>query len=416
MASNGHDGFAPSDIFQAVSAPPPSASSNRRGEIETLNVRFTGSGSEYFRIWIVNLLLTLVTLTLYLPFARARRLAYFQNNTFVGQDPLGFHADPWKMFRGYLVVAAFGVTYWAVTRFLPAFGWVALLVFMALWPMLWRASLQFRLRNTSWRGVRLAFLGDIKGAYSAMLPYFLPALAFVGLLPHEPGEVPADKSEIQRMLVLVGVVVLGFAFSMPWLWKRLKAYQHGGYAFTRERAKFIATTGQFYKLCFKIAGVGLLVVAGVGTLISAGLLAFAGASTHHLDKSVLSSGSLSVMMIIGGTVLALYILVPLIVGAYIGSRMQNLLWSTTRSQHLRLHSDLRMGPLLRLNGVNWLLMVITLGLYWPFAKVRMARLKLEAMSVDIEGSVDHWTAQASSDNPGALGDAADDFLGIDMGL
>jgi uncharacterized membrane protein YjgN (DUF898 family) len=122
------------------------------------------------------------------------------------------------------------------------------------------------------------------------------------------------------------------------------------------------------------------------------------------------------MMIIGGTVLALYILVPLIVGAYIGSRMQNLLWSTTRSQHLRLHSDLRMGPLLRLTGVNWLLMVITLGLYWPFAKVRMARLKLEAMSVDIEGSVDHWTAQASSDNPGALGDAADDFLGIDMGL
>ena len=68
--------------------------------LQTLSIRFTGSGSEYFRIWIVNLLLILVTFTLYWPFARARRIAYFQNNTVVGQDPLGFHANPWKMFRG----------------------------------------------------------------------------------------------------------------------------------------------------------------------------------------------------------------------------------------------------------------------------------------------------------------------------
>jgi Bacterial protein of unknown function (DUF898) len=39
-----------------------------------LDVRFTGSGSEYFRIWIVNLLLMLVTLSLYYPWAKVRRL------------------------------------------------------------------------------------------------------------------------------------------------------------------------------------------------------------------------------------------------------------------------------------------------------------------------------------------------------
>lgn len=31
------------------------------------DVAFTGSGSEYFRIWIVNILLTLVTFGLYTP-------------------------------------------------------------------------------------------------------------------------------------------------------------------------------------------------------------------------------------------------------------------------------------------------------------------------------------------------------------
>jgi uncharacterized membrane protein YjgN (DUF898 family) len=42
-----------------------------------LPIRFTGSGSEYFRIWAVNLLLIVVTLGLYLPFAKARRIRYF---------------------------------------------------------------------------------------------------------------------------------------------------------------------------------------------------------------------------------------------------------------------------------------------------------------------------------------------------
>ncbi|AOW14275.1 hypothetical protein LPB72_04080 [Hydrogenophaga crassostreae] len=419
MASNGPDDFAQTEIFKPEGAPAQAAQNSSPGNVETLNIHFTGSGSEYFRIWIVNLLLTLVTLTLYLPFARARRMAYFQNNTFVGQDPLGFHADSWKMFRGYLVVAAFGIAYWAVTNFLPSFGWIALLVFMALWPLLWRASLQFRLRNTSWRGVRLAFLGDTKGAYSAMLPFFLPALAFVGLLPIDPNDpnvASVDENQLKIMFAAAGVIVVGFVLLMPWFWKRLKTYQHGGYAFTQERADFTATAGQFYKLYFKVGGVGLLVLAGMGTLISAGLVAFAGASMSNLDAAALSSGSWSVMMIIGGVVMALYIVVPLVVGAYAGSRMQNLLWSNTQSQRLRLHSDLRMWPLLRMSLVNWLLIVITLGLFWPFAKVRLSRLKLESMLVEIEGNVDDWVAQASQDPQGALGDAAGDFFGIDMGL
>ena len=64
------------------------------------------SGSEYFRIWVVNLLLTVVTLGLYLPFARARQLRYFHENTLIDGAPLAFHGDPWKMLRGYLIIGA----------------------------------------------------------------------------------------------------------------------------------------------------------------------------------------------------------------------------------------------------------------------------------------------------------------------
>ena len=49
-----------------------------------LALRFTGSGSEYFRIWIVNLLLTVVTFGIYFPYAKARKLRYFHENTLIG--------------------------------------------------------------------------------------------------------------------------------------------------------------------------------------------------------------------------------------------------------------------------------------------------------------------------------------------
>jgi uncharacterized membrane protein YjgN (DUF898 family) len=385
---------------------------------QTLDIRFTGSGSEYFRIWIVNLLLTLVTLTLYLPFARARRMAYFQNNTLVGGDPLGFHADPWKMFRGYLLVLVLGVSYSAVSNFMPSLSWVALLVFAALWPALWRASLQFRLRNTSWRGVRLAFVGDLKSAYLAMLPFFIPALAFALLMP-DVGDPEAVSSEVaQQVATVSGLVILGFMVLLPWLWARIKAYQHGGYAFAQERTEFTAGAKRFYGLSIKITGVSLLVLMGLGTLMGVLFGALVALGMVSLgDFGNLGEGAGLLLMVGGGAVLAMvYVLWPLIVGSYMTSRFQNLLWSNTRSPHIRFTSQLKLAPLMRVNIVNWVLIALTLGLYWPFAKVRSARIRLEAMSVQVDGDVDQWVSDSLQQPAGVIGDAAGDFFGIDMGL
>jgi hypothetical protein len=51
--------------------------------VQVIPLRFTGSGSEYFRIWIVNSLLLVLTLGLYMPWARVRKLRYVYGNTVV---------------------------------------------------------------------------------------------------------------------------------------------------------------------------------------------------------------------------------------------------------------------------------------------------------------------------------------------
>ena len=83
---------------------------------------------------------------------------------------------------------------------------------------------------------------------------------------------------------------------------------------------------------------------------------------------------------------------------------------------MQFQSALRFGPLLRVTLVNWLLILLTLGLFWPFAKVRATRVRLEAVSLQVHGDVDHWVAEAQTPGQGVLGDAAGDFFGFDMGL
>lgn len=142
-----HDATAADGPWLPVPADP--------GGEHRLPLRFIGSGSEHFRIWIVNLLFTLVTLGLYNPFAKVRRLRYFHGATEVGGHPLSFHADPWKMLRGYLLVMLLFAACGGAGRFSPVAGAVAFCIIAALWPALWHSSLRFRLANTGWRGLRL---------------------------------------------------------------------------------------------------------------------------------------------------------------------------------------------------------------------------------------------------------------------
>jgi len=387
---------------------------------QRLAVEFTGSGSEYFRIWLVNLLLTLVTLSLYHPFAKARKLAYFHGNTLVGGQPLGFHGNPWKMLRGYLLMLLFGVAYGVSSRFSPVAALVAAASFVLLWPALWRASLQFRLGNTSWRGLRFGFDGSLGGAYRSMLPALLPWAGFVAaaLLAPQPMPAEADAVAVPDAVapistagfgVLIGVTVLVTLLAMPLALAWIKRYQHGHYLYAGQRSRLEANTGAFYLYALKTIGVTLLVlVVGGATLGGLAAIGFAGAAAgagQHFATGLLVIGTL-----------ACYASYFVIVMPYGQSRLQNLVWGGTRSQALQCHSVLRLWPLGRLTLKNLVLTILTLGLYWPFAAIATARMKLQALDVEVDGDIAQWQAGVDAGTQDATGDAAGDFFGIDLGL
>lgn len=69
-----------------------------------VRAKFTGSASEYFGIWIVNVLLTIVTIGIYSAWAKVRRNRYFYGNTVLLGRAFEYHATGKQIFLGRAIV------------------------------------------------------------------------------------------------------------------------------------------------------------------------------------------------------------------------------------------------------------------------------------------------------------------------
>jgi uncharacterized membrane protein YjgN (DUF898 family) len=69
----------------------------------TLPVEFNGNGFEYFKIWIVNLCLSVITLGIYSAWAKVRRISYFYGNTRIDGHSFSYLADPVKILIGRII-------------------------------------------------------------------------------------------------------------------------------------------------------------------------------------------------------------------------------------------------------------------------------------------------------------------------
>ena len=132
-------------------------------------LHFTGTGAEYFGIWIVNLLLTIVTLGIYSAWAKVRRLQYFYRHTELAGSSFDFHGSPIRILIGRVIALAMLIAYNYSVRLHSPLTIVILVALAVVMPWLLRNSFRFRLYNTSWRGTRFHFRGSVGGAYRVFL-------------------------------------------------------------------------------------------------------------------------------------------------------------------------------------------------------------------------------------------------------
>lgn len=146
---------------------------------KTTPIVFTGKASEYFGIWIVNLLLSIVTLGIYSAWAKVRRKKYFYNNTLIENVGFDYHAKPMSILKGRIIAFVLFALYVYGKGSSPILaGVLVLLFFLALPWLIVRGSL-FNARNTSHRGLRFDFKGTVNQAIRVYIG--LPMLTFFTL-------------------------------------------------------------------------------------------------------------------------------------------------------------------------------------------------------------------------------------------
>jgi len=356
-------------------------------------LRFTGEGGEYFRIWLVNTLLTLLTLGVYSPWAKVRKARWFWRNTQLDGVAFQYHGEPLAILRGRLLALVLLAAYSLSGHLARAVSLTILAALGALAPWLFLKSQRFKLANTSWRGLRFGFDSTVGSAYSAVLP---GVLLWLGLAA-------AGGAALEHP-ALVAAVGLAFAFSVPGLHARLKGYQHGHARFGNVRFELDRCTGAFYGLYLKAAAAMLAVGVAGGAVVGLSMATRLREATGGPPWPVLVAGYLLVF------------LGYLVVGPFFAARAQQIVWPRTHGGPIRFATRIAAWPLLKLVVRSVLLTVLTLGLYWPYAAVALARYRIECVSLRSSAPLEVVAAAVPADPAATVGEGAMDLFGLDIGL
>jgi uncharacterized membrane protein YjgN (DUF898 family) len=341
--------------------------------------RFNGSGAEYFGIWIVNLLLTIVTVGIYSAWAKVRRLQYFYRHTELAASSFDFHGSPTRILVGRLIALAMLIGYNYSLRLhspLTIFVVVALAVVL---PWLLRNSLRFRLYNSSWRGTRFHFRGSVAGSYRVFL--------------------------LNGLLTVITLYVMA-----PFMHQRLKAYQHNNSWFGRTRFSFHARAGQFY-LIYLLLLAAIVVVVVVITKLGIGQAFSAMLQTQKRGGRVDAHSLLRLLAILYGAL----IMTGVFIGPIFHALVTNLIWSNTRLGEHRIECNMSPIGLIWITLSNLVLVVLTLGLLIPWASVRLARFQLDALRLLPAGDLQEFVS-AAPETIGAVGEEAATAFDFDISL
>ena len=317
---------------------------------------FRGSGLEYFKIWLVNGILTIFTLGIYSAWAKVRRKKYIYGSVRLKDAGFEYLADPIKILKGRLIAGAILVISSILSNLFPAISFIFTLVILAIVPWIMVRALAFNARNSALRNIRFGFTGSVKDSAKAFLlwPILVP-LTLGALAPYAYWR--------QRKFIV-------------------ENHSYGSTQFT-----FSATARDYYRLFFKAI---VPLILGLGLIVGA---------TFVLPPLAIP------------VALALY----LFLFAYYSVKTTNLQYNSTRLAAHRFKANLEIKEYLVLVVTNSLATAVTLGLFHPWAKIRSLRYHLSHLCLITSGDIDTFIA-AEQKQVSAVGEGMSDFFDIDIGL
>lgn len=330
--------------------------------------KFHGQASEYFGIWIVNILLTIATLSLYAPWAKVRRLRYFYNNTEFFQRFFDFTGVPSKILVGRMIALSIWGIY-AVLAYLElkiaAFG--GLFIYLAM-PWLVRATLRFTSRNSKFGNSRFYFEGTSKEAY-------------------------------KQFFISAGIILFTLGIFWPvaiWRYKRYTIdHLYVGqlkFKLNNDWGSYMSAVYVPLALFFVLMLVGGLMVA---LTMPVGIEAISGVLTS--------------------AIVMLYVFGILVIGPLIQARIFITTWNSTTLNTSKFSTECNQWRFAWIVGSNWIITILSLGLMSAWAAIRLYRYQVESLVLELQDDPNLMINIAQHDHS-AIAEEISDIFDLDISL
>lgn len=350
-------------------APAGSADASPPAEPAEHPLVFHGRADQYFRIWIVNTLLTLLTFGVFFAWAKVRKRRYLRGSTELLGHRFDYRANPARLLIGHIVVLIFFLGYSLFGVVYPVIRFSVLGLAIVLLPWIVVRSFSFNAHNTVYRGLRFRFNRSLSAALKV---YLL-----------EPLAIP---------------LTIGFYYPA---WQRSKRkYAVSNHRFGDAYFHFEASAGGFYS-AYLIAGL----IFG-SALFAALLVIGVWMKQHRVAQPTLVQ--LAPFFLVYGF------------GFFLGRQfiyawLFNHVWNHTRVDDHRFCARLKVSKWLGLQLTNLGAIVVSAGLLYPWAVIRAQRYACSCLAFVPARSIDDIRRIGGSGGS-ATGDMAAEFIGIDFGL
>lgn len=351
-----------------------------------MSLEFHGSARDYFRIWIVNLCLTLLTLGIFSAWAKVRKKRYLYSHTTLGGTPFQYLGQPIPILKGRVIAAIGFLIYYTSSHFITSLLPYILAAGLIVAPWVLVRSAAFNARYSAFRNMTFHFDGDYLDVLKVFYAWGIILAVVIGMMfiwPEKP--------------FLLGIPFAVIGLSYPWWIRRLKKFIIERTSYGGKKGTFSATGGQFFRIYF-ISGLIMLAVLIPSIILMAKLFA-------PTKKSWLVTYLFLAPTYIGYVVAF----------AYVQARSGNLVWNHTHLGPLRFQSTLRCRDLLKLYVTNALGIVGSLGLLIPWAVMRTVKYRADNMRVLQEGELSQFQGSDRSVVT-AVGAETVDFFDVDLSL
>jgi uncharacterized membrane protein YjgN (DUF898 family) len=345
---------------------------------------FRGNAGEYFGIWIVNILLTIITFGIYSAWAKVRRLRYFRGNTFLAGYSFDYHAKGKQIFLGRVIVFIVLMIINVISTVAPIAAIITPFLFLAAFPFLIVRSLMFNARVTSYRNIRFDFQGKTWGAFTSIVLGGAVAAISLGIL-----------------------APLASRWSSRYILNNLR---YGDRPFSTD-----PKVGALYRA---IVPPAVIFVIGFGILAAIAWLVAWPWFVQFVNEN--NDGSEQQMMIFG-LILIYAVVIPIILlyvvaGIVYRVAVRNVVFNATLFDNTHpLYSDLSRLTYFWIVISNTVVTILTLGLMRPWAAVREARYLVEHTAILPQGDIGAIMASIEASGS-AISAEYMDMEGFDFGF